>query len=131
MARPKGVKNKLKEDFPGIIEVTSENFEQHFPTDIQPQIVEVIKEVIVEKFVDRIVEIPAKKIKGFALYKQLKDNQFPQGGMGQTYEDPNGTEKVYVPRPEEIYAQFIGNPEHWEELRDALARTWMEFSMRK
>lgn len=151
MGRQKGVKNKPKEEpflsnevfkelqskvdngttvvtLPedgGLVRGTYPSF------DAQPKVAEVVKEIIVEKIVEKIVEIPAKKTTGFALYKGLKEASFPQGGMGQWWEDPNGTEKVYVPRPEEIYSQFIGDPEGWEQLRDALARAWMEYSLRK
>jgi hypothetical protein len=86
-----------------------------------------VKEVIVEK----IIEVPEKKLKGFELYRKLKELRFPQGGMGQWWENPNGTDKVYVPRPEELYTMFIGDPQAWDELRDTLARTWIEISVKK
>src|SRR6185503_16986823 len=95
------------------------------PTSVAPIIQTV--EVIVEK----IVEIPEKRITGFALYKNLKDARYPQGGMGRFVEDPNGLEKVYIPRPEEIYTQFIADPEGWNALTDALARAWIELSIKK
>lgn len=84
------------------------------------KIVEIVREVAVEKPV----------LEGFALYKKLKDERYPQGGMGEWWEDPNGTDKVYVPRPEEIYTHYLGNKQEWDELRDALVRVWIEYSLR-
>lgn len=90
-----------------------------------------IKEIIVEKIVEKIIEVPKKELKGFALYKKLKDLRYPQGGMGRWVEDPNSTEKVYIPRPEELYTQFIGDPSQWQELQDTLARVWIELSIKR
>lgn len=84
------------------------------------KVTEIVREVLVEKPV----------LEGFALYKKLKDERYPQGGMGEWWEDPNGTDKVYVPRPEEIYTHFLGNKQEWDELRDALVRVWIEYSLR-
>lgn len=89
------------------------------------------KEVIVEKIVEKIIEVPAKVLEGFALYKKLKDNGYPQGGMGRFVEDPNGLTKVYIPRPEEIYTHFIADPNGWQALTDTLTRAWIELSIKK
>ena len=94
--------------------------------DVQEQIVEVIKEVLIEK----VVEVPKKELMGFDLYKKLKDGRYPQGGQGDWWENPNGTDRVYVPRPEELYTHFLGDPDAWNKLRDVLARAWLELSLR-
>lgn len=68
----------------------------------------------------------AKELKGFELYRELKARGFPQGGVGSFMEDPNGTEKVYVPHPSEIYASFVGDPSQWNALRDAMIQVWLK-----
>lgn len=62
----------------------------------------------------------------FKLYKELQKKGFPQGGIGQFIQDPNTNDKVYVPQPGEIYAQFILDPEGWQKVTDALAGVWIE-----
>jgi hypothetical protein len=85
---------------------------------IAKEVVETIKEVI--KYV------PEPRLEGFALYKALKDKGYYQGGMGMYMEDMNGTEKVYVPHTSEVYAYFLGDPDKWEALRDAMIRAYIE-----
>lgn len=94
--------------------------------DIQSQVTEVLKEIIIEK----IVEVPRHELSDFDLYKALKDAGMPQGGIGQSMEDPNGTEKVYLPHASEIYSQFAQDPRGWEIIRDYLARAYLELQKR-
>lgn len=90
--------------------------------DVQQQITEIIKEIIVE----RIVEVPEPRLEGFELYKALKEKGFYQGGQGRFMEDPNGIETVYIPLPDEIYTYFIGDPSKWEQFTDAMIRAYIE-----
>lgn len=92
--------------------------------DVQEQVVEAIREVFIEKI--KIIEVPAPELKGFELYLALKNQGFPQGGIGQFQEDINGTERVYLPHASEIYAQFAQNPDGWDTIRDHLARAYLE-----
>ncbi len=69
---------------------------------------------------------PARQLEGFALYKALQRANFPQGGVGSYMEDPNSTDRVYVPHPSEVYGMFIGDPQQWEMLRDAICRGWLQ-----
>ena len=62
----------------------------------------------------------------FNLYQTLKDKGFPQGGNGYYLIHPETDEKVYVPKPEEIYTQFIGDPTQWDKLVDAMAHVWIQ-----
>jgi len=85
---------------------------------------EKIKEVIIEKEI--VKTVPEPRLEGWELYKALKDKGFFQGGMGQWMEDPNGTERVYVPHVSEVYGYFIGDPEKWEQLKDHMIRAYLE-----
>ena len=58
-------------------------------------------------------------------YKALKEAGFPQGGRGNWIQDPNSDSKYYIPNPDEIYSQFLGDPEHWRKLTDTLAEAWI------
>ena len=107
MARTKGSKNKPKAE-------TNDG-----ELVIPPQSKEVIREVI--KYV------PEPRLEGFELYRALKNKGYYQGGSeGQWIEDPNGTERVYVPSPSELYTSFLGEPEKWLALRDAIIRAYIE-----
>lgn len=131
--RPKGWKKTtelkhLVDNSVTVASIPEENFVRGaYPTlsnssDVQQQVAAVIKEIFVEK----IVEIPAPRLEGFELYKALKDKGYPQGGMGQTMEDPNGIERVYIPHPNEVQAFFIENPDKMEAMRDAIIRAYIE-----
>lgn len=65
----------------------------------------------------------------FELYKRLKDAGFPQGGAGNWMLNPDNDEKVYIPLPGELYTQFIGDPAHWEKMRDAMAEVWIAHAL--
>ena len=116
MSRPKGSKNKKVKSVKnnGVIE----------RNDGELTTPEKIKEIFIEKEVIR--NIPEVRLEGWQLYKSLKDKGYYQGGMGQWMEDPNGTEKVYIPHVSEVYTYFIGNPAQWELMRDALIRAYIE-----
>ena len=62
----------------------------------------------------------------YHLFKALEKAGYPMQGAGGYLISPDGNDKVYVPRPEEIYAQFIGDPFAWEILTDTLAMAWIE-----
>lgn len=62
----------------------------------------------------------------FHLYKTLKDAGFPQGGAGAFMIHPETDERVYIARPEEIYAQYLADPKGWEMLTDFMAKAWIE-----
>lgn len=96
--------------------------------DVQEQLVEVLKEVFIEKI--KIIEVPQEQLKGFDLYLALKNQGFPQGGIGQFQEDINGTEKVYLPHASEIYTQFAQDPVGWDTIRDYLARAYLEIKQK-
>lgn len=118
MARPKGSKNKPKENPPKKEwKGKAVNIPVNLKPDIQEKIVEVIKEVI--------KEVPEKKLGGFELYVEMKNAGFPQGGVGTWQEDYNGTERVYIPHPSEVYQMFLANPEQWDAMRDAICREWL------
>jgi len=104
MSRPKGSKNKKLVDVP-------ERSDGDLP------IPEKIKEVIIEKEIIKEVirTVPEPRLEGYF-----------QGGMGQWMEDPNGTERVYVPHVSEVYGYFIGDPEKWEQLKDHMIRAYLE-----
>ena len=89
-------------------------------SDIQERIVEVIKEVV--------VQVPEPRLEGFELYKKLAEKGFYQGGMGQWMEDVNGTERVYIPHPTEVITYFIGDPDKWDLMRDAIIRAYIELA---
>jgi hypothetical protein len=81
--------------------------------------------VIVEEIVV-VQEIPmTKPLEGIDLYKALKEAGFLQGGQGTWFIDPITDKKYYMPTPDELYASFIGDPEQWNSLRDALCRAWI------
>ena len=84
----------------------------------QKEIVETIKEVI--KY------IPEPRLEGWELYKALRDAGFYQGGIGQTMENVNGTDRAYIPEVSEIYGAFVLDPQGWGNVRDALCREWIE-----
>ena len=92
--------------------------------DLQQQVVEIIKQVIVEKEVVREVEKP--QLTDFDLYKALKDSGYIKGGMGQVMQSPLTDESVYLPLPSELYNQFAQDPSGWDIVRDHLARAWLE-----
>lgn len=89
-------------------------------TDVQQQVVEIIKEVIITK------EVEKPQLRDFDLYKALKEAGFPQGGIGQYMESPLTAEKVYMPHASEIYAQFAQDPQGWDIIRDYLALAFIE-----
>jgi len=64
----------------------------------------------------------------FELYLELKKKGFPQGGSGSYLKDPKTEEMVYIPKFEEIFTQFIGDPIDHEVLVDTLAKVWIERS---
>ena len=90
--------------------------------DVQTQVVEIIKEVLITKE----IPIESPQLEGFTLYKALKDNGFPQGGIGQNIEDPNSTEQAYIPEVSEVYQAFLLDPMGWGNVRDALCREWIK-----
>ena len=98
------------------------------PKDVQAQVVEIIKEVLIEKEIVREVEKPP--LSDFDLYKALKDKGFFQGGVGQYMESPLTDEKVYLPHASEIYASFAQDPSGWEIIRDYLARAYLDLKVR-
>ncbi len=85
---------------------------------IQKEVVETIREIT--KYV------PEPRLEGFELYKALKDKGYFQGGMGQTIEDPQGTETVYIPHYTELLTYFNGDPDKMERMRDAIIRAYIE-----
>ncbi len=135
-------KDKLAKELEAIVDngttvvtLTEEPIKTGFPSlegggTIEPQskVVEVMKEVIVIKEI--IKEVPPKVLEGFALWKALKDAQYPQGGGGNYWEAPDSFEKAYVARPEELYTHFLSDPEGWDLLRDTLARAWLQYSLK-
>lgn len=89
--------------------------------------IDLSKEKIVIREVIREIEKP--RLEGYELYKKLQEVDFPQGGvMGNYMEDPNGTEKVYVPHVQEVLGFFTGNPDKWEGMRDGIIRTYIELN---
>lgn len=81
---------------------------------------ETIVEIIVEKIVEK------QELQGIELYKELKAKGFPQGGQGSYYIDPKTSERFYKPTPDEIYNQFISDPNGWEGMVDAMVRVWIQ-----
>lgn len=96
--------------------------------DVQKQVVETIREIIVEKEI--IKEVPVKQLSDFDLYYALKQVGFPQGGIGEFMESPLTDEKVYLPHASEIYTQFAQDPAGWNVIRDYLARAFLEVKQR-
>lgn len=62
----------------------------------------------------------------YNLYKELKTKGFPQGGNGIYLIHPDTDEKVYIPKPEELYTTFIGDPTQWDKLVDAMSKVWID-----
>ncbi len=91
---------------------------------IQQKVVEVIKEIIIEK----IIEVEKPRLEGYELYAKLRDIGYPQGGMGNIMENPNGVDKVYVPHANEVMSFFVGDPDKWEAMRDGVIRTYIEIN---
>ncbi len=94
--------------------------------DNTPHIKEIVKEIIVEKEVIRTVEVEKPQLEGYGLYAALRDIGYPQGGMGNMMENPNGVDKAYVPHAQEVLAFFSGDPDKWELMRDGIIRTYIE-----
>lgn len=90
--------------------------------DVQQQVVEVLKEV----FIERIKEVPQPRLEGYELYAKLKQLGYFQGGVGEYMESVSSTDRVYLPHASEIYASFAQNPEGWNVIRDYLARAFIE-----
>lgn len=62
----------------------------------------------------------------YDLYLKLKEAGFPQGGSGKFLQHPDKDEKVYVPTAPEVFTAYIGDPEDWQKMVDAMAGVWME-----
>lgn len=92
------------------------------PQDVQQQVVEVLKEV----FIERIKEVPQPRLEGYELYAKLKQLGFFQGGVGEYMESVSSTDRVYLPHASEIYASFAQDPQGWDVIRDYLARAFIE-----
>lgn len=90
--------------------------------DVQQQVVEVLKEV----FIERIKEVPQPRLEGYELYAKLNDLGFYQGGVGEYMESVSSTDRVYLPHASEIYASFAQDPQGWAVIRDYLARAFIE-----
>lgn len=71
-------------------------------------------------------EMQVPSLSGMALWKQLKESNFPQGGVGSWLKDPNSDEKYYIPHPAEIYQAYIADPIDWEIMSEAMGRVWLE-----
>lgn len=64
----------------------------------------------------------------YNLYLSLKKAGFPQGGSGNYIQDPDSSEKVYVPTSGEIYSMFLADPDGWQSMTDCLAQVWIDNS---
>lgn len=107
MGRTKGSKNKVKAEKP----TAEHKFDK-------PQ--------ILEASITLAADEAPKQLDGWNLYKALSDAGFPQGGVGNWMSNEDGTQKVYIPHPSEVYNQFIANPSEWETMGAAMCRVWLE-----
>lgn len=65
-------------------------------------------------------------LEGYELYAELRDNGFPQGGVGNWIFNIHGTQKAYIPHPSEVYQQYIANPDDWEVMTAAMSNVWLQ-----
>lgn len=92
------------------------------PTAFIEEPKEIFKEIIIE----RIVEVEKPLLKDLALWKELANKGFPQGGSGNWIVDPDDGNKYYVPQPSELYQSFVNDPEGWNDVGEALGRVWVD-----
>jgi hypothetical protein len=115
MSRPKGSKNKPKKE--RVVEIDG---------------IQLKAKDIVDSDIDSTSVEPLAVLKGIYategvfLFKALKDSGFPQGGVGNWVHV--GDERVYVPNAQEIYSQFVSDPEGWMGMTEAMARVWIKNS---
>ncbi len=99
---------------------------EHLP--VQEKVIEVIKVITREIPVEVIREVEKPRLEGYELYAKLRDIGYYQGGGGQTMENPNGIDKVYIPTAQEVITYFTGDPEKWDKMRDGIIRAYIEIN---
>lgn len=67
--------------------------------------------------------ISNKDVKLKSVWQQLKEAEFPQGGVGNWLQGEN--DRYYIPSPSEIYQHFIADPAGWEDMSKAMATVWL------
>lgn len=72
-----------------------------------------------------LIPVQPTDLEGIELYRALKEHGFPQGGQGSYMSDPQTAERFYIPKPDEIFNQFLANPEGWQNLVDVMSRAWI------
>lgn len=114
MGRPKGSKNKPPKDRVVEIDGIQLKAKDIVNSDVDSTSVEPLGPVLKGIYATE----------GIYLFKALKDSGFPQGGVGNWAHV--GDERVYVPNAQEIYSQFVSDPEGWTAMTEAMARVWIK-----